>query len=170
MSQRFEDVLSQFIKLHVKDIVVIGDVESVDKETGTCSVMPLNSKLAIPKVRMTATRANLGDFAVIPKVGSSVLISRIGMTNEQWCVLHYSDVDEVLFHGGENGGLIKINELVSELNKTKAVVDAIAVSLNSWVIPPSPDAGLALKTLVTANLTGKTSGNYANLENEKVKH
>lgn len=124
-------------------------------------------------------------IVLVPKVGSYVLVSIIGNNAATAAVVKYSAVDQVkgqigntkfvitgddiVINGGDLGGMVKAKELKTQLDKTNAVVQAIVNSLSNWIVAPS-DGGAALKTFFAGQISGKSVGNYSNLENEKVKH
>jgi uncharacterized membrane protein YqiK len=74
-----------------------------------------------------------------------------------------------VFNGGDNGGLIIIQQLINEYNKTKEVVDAIADTLLNWTVTPT-DGGAALKVAAGIALAGKATGSFDSITNDNVKH
>ena len=81
-----------------------------------------------------------------PKVGSSVLCGVIGQDEDQCCVLKCSEVEKVVINGGQNGGLINIQTLVEQLDKTNEVIEAITGVLTGSPIPePGNGAASALQ-------------------------
>jgi hypothetical protein len=144
-------------------------VLAVNEDNYTIDVEPVD-QAELPDVRLKAAIDSVKDGVVeIPEVGSTVLIGLIGNKEEEAFLLKCSKVSKTVINGGSNGGLINIKTLTEELDKTKAVVDAIKQSLDSWVVVAS-DGGAALKTLWTDNGTGKSTGSFDNMEDEKVTH
>ena len=80
------------------------------------------------------------------------------------------DSDNVVFNGGGNGGLIKINTLITELQKNTAILSAI----KSVVSAPIPEAGngspSSLGQLLNSALLSLNVGSFTNMENDKIKH
>lgn len=129
---------------------------------------------------------SLGNATKYPVVGTKALI---GLINNQAGLAFMIDcqeftrylieiesgfkidlnADEILLNGDGFGGLVKWNALKAELDKTKALVNAIKNALVTWVPVPT-DGGTALKTIVTGSVAPVSAGNYSNLENENVKH
>ncbi len=74
-----------------------------------------------------------------------------------------------MFNGGEKGGLINIQTLIEELNKTNDVVNTIVNALTSWT-PVGGDGGAALKLYASTHLAGKVVGDFSDMEDIKVLH
>lgn len=150
-------------------IIEPATVKSVDTENLTC-VVELTDETEISDVRLKAAIDGVQDGIVqIPAVDSTVLVASIGNKVSVRCIIMVSEVSEVLINGGDNGGLINIQTLIAELNKTNAVVDALKDSLLNWTPVPN-DGGQALKTYAGTQLAGKDTGDFSNMEDEKVKH
>ena len=144
-------------------------VLDVDMTELTCTVQPIDGP-EIFDVRLKAAVTEVNDGMVqIPVVGTSVLCGLIGNDDNTCIVLAIDRVDQTLFNGGENGGLINIQTLINELNKTNDVVNAIKNSLTGWT-PVGGDGGAALKTYASSQLTGKVVGDFSAMEDVKVKH
>jgi len=79
-----------------------------------------------------------------------------------------SEVDTYIM-GEDKYSLLKAEDLITEVKKLQASVDAIANVLKNWTVVPS-DGGLALKTAAISALAGKTTGSFDGLVNEKVRH
>jgi hypothetical protein len=79
--------------------------------------------------------------------------------------------DSVIFNGGEIGGMVNASALVTELNKTNALLNTILAVLSG---PPIPEAGntapSALQAALSLALKGQQLGDYSQIENDKVKH
>ena len=145
-------------------------VKSVDEDSLTCVVTPLDDGAEIQDVRLKAAIDGVKDGIVqIPAVNSSVLVARIGNTTENRFVVAFSSVDKVVINGGSNGGLINIQTLVDNLNKSNELLAAIKMSFDSWTPAPG-DGGSALKLLYDTNAAGKTTGDFSDMEDDKVLH
>lgn len=77
---------------------------------------------------------------------------------------------EILFNGGENKGLVKIEKLVDKINAIEKDVNTLKQSFTSWV-PAPQDGGAALKGAV-ASWAGQQlqTTTKSDLENDKIKH
>jgi len=102
---------------------MLATVKTVDATMQTCDCMTADG-VEVFDVRLKAAvdETTQGMYA-IPKIGSHVLISRIG-TGDLFFVSCCTDVtkliievDEVVFNTGKNGGLVLITELTTMLNK-----------------------------------------------------
>jgi hypothetical protein len=186
-----EDVRKGLMRLFQKAQpiqVYPGVVDSVDESKFTCDVKPADGGPLFYDVRLkTNINSDNNGMICIPEVGSDVFISAIG-NNRNWAFVSlYSKIKKYLIvcsngvkieitengelhlNGDSLGGLIKINELKAELNKTNDVLLAIVQALSTWTVVPN-DGGAALKVMANTLLTGKSVGNYSNIENVKVKH
>lgn len=151
-------------------LVFPAEVKEVDKSTLSCTVLPLDG-VEMFDVRLKAGVENITEGLLeIPAVNSSVLIVLIGNSAENAFVAKCSLVEEVLFYGGDNGGLIRVNELVSQLEKVTNYLKAINGAFMAPV-PVSPgDGGTALAAHVFAQLSAEQLPDYSKIENPKVKH
>jgi hypothetical protein len=165
--ERLSEGFKSLIKVPLQ--VLPATVLSVDEENYTIDVEPIGFP-EFPEVRLKAAIDGVKDGVVeIPEVESTVLIGIILNQYEDAFLLKCSKVSKIVINGGSNGGLINIKTLIEELDKTKAVVDAIKQSLDSWVVVAS-DGGAALKTLWGTNGSGKSTGNFSSMEDDKVTH
>jgi hypothetical protein len=163
--------LIELLKTLGKTPVVVepATVKSVDTDNLTC-VVELADETEIPDVRLKAAIDGVKDGMVqIPKVDSTVLVGTIGNKVSVRFVLLFSEVEETLFNNGENGGLINIETLITELNKTNELVNALKESLTGFTPVPN-DGGNALKLYATTQTAGKATGDFSSMEDEKVKH
>lgn len=151
-------------------LVFPAQVKEVDRDTLTCTVLPQDG-VEMFDVRLKAGVENVTEGLVeIPAIDSSVLIVLIGNSAENAFVAKCSRVEEVLFYGGDNGGLIKVNELVSQLEKVTGYLKAIKSAFMAPV-PVSPgDGGTALAAHVFAQLAPEQLPDYSKIENPKIKH
>lgn len=141
------------------------EVLSVDEPNRRCSISA--TTLGSTEITMNADLCLLGNtgLVVIPSVGSTVLVMYSKTVNP--CIIQHSFIDKILLNGDDNGGLVLANELKTQLDKTNEVVNAIVTALTTWTPVPN-DGGLALKTFATAQLTGKTVGNYNNIQSDTI--
>jgi hypothetical protein len=151
-------------------IVEIATVKEVDEVNLSCLVELLVDETEIPNVRLKAGIDGVTDGIVqIPSIDSQVLIAMINNDVNTRVIVAFSKVDKTLINHGDNGGLINIQTLIENLNKTNEVVNAIKDSLLNWTPVPN-DGGAALKTYATTQLSGKVTGDFSDMEDIKVKH
>lgn len=104
-----------------RQILFPAEVKSVEGKT--CTV--LIGKLEVPEVLLTpADEGAEGKLIITPKVGSQVTVADLsGGELRQLAVVHWGEVEKITMsattielNGGENGGLVKIQELTQKLN------------------------------------------------------
>ena len=188
MSEIFQRLIDLSLKRHLPMQVFIGQVESVDIDTQTCTVV----REGAPKlfdVRLNATIAEYTDRLILkPKLNSSVLLAIIENDVNEAFLLACSEIEEIslnieeqsllinkegfVFNEGNWGGLIKIEELKTQLEKLTARVDGVIDALKkSKPAVGSSDGGKAYVDLVIAALAPFTeSEDYSEIEDDKVKH
>lgn len=143
-------------------------VESVDSNTCTVKV----DNLSISDVRLTATSETTNDvYLAVPSVGSNVLVGsfsgdlnnlfilKIDSLSEWHCKIDSMafklDKNGVEINGGNNGGMIKINELISWMQKIKTDLTTISTAMQSLGVP----------IVITTDIPVKI-----NFEDTKAKH
>jgi len=142
-------------------------VVSVDKDLNTCDVEPLDGDAELLDVRLTATEENQTGFLVYPDIDSSVIVTFLD--KDTAFVSMCTEVEEVVFNGGTNGGLINIETLILELNKNNAILTAIIQGFSTFTPTPA-DGGAALKALMISALSSLQLGDFSAMEDEKFKH
>ncbi|MBP1637449.1 MAG: hypothetical protein H6Q18_238 [Bacteroidetes bacterium] len=121
-------------------------------------------------------RAAIGDgddakkgCVITPVNKSSVIISRIGSSDELFVEM-FSEVESVVFDGGENEGLVKVKELTSKINVLENDINNLKTAFSTWVTVPS-DGGAALKAITTTWAGSQLQiTNKADIQNKKIKH
>lgn len=170
MKKKEEDILNKLKELAGNGYatVFVATVVSVDEAKPSCVIKTLTD-VEYFDVRLKASiEDNLEGMVVIPENESSVLVARLGTSNEL-AVISFSKVKKVLYYGGQNGGLINIQTLITELGKTNEVVNALKNSLTGFTPVPN-DGGNALKIYAGTQLSDKTVGDFSNMEDTKVLH
>lgn len=149
--------------------VFTGKVSAVDEGATTCEV-DIEEELTIFDVRLRAVITDDTGVWVLPKVGSFVQIAQIeGGTD--FVLLRASEVDKVfvkigdktleittdgfVFNGGNNDGLVKVNELVDQLNKIEDKVNDLISKFNNHThaitaVPTTCPAGAGTATGTTS--------------------
>lgn len=130
-----EQALAKLIETALSKIplsLTIGTVTEVDKENGTCEVAR-DGQPTLHDVRLNAViDAFDSQFTVYPSVGSFVVCLMMGDAST-YMVISTTHIDEILikagtsevrvtdsdilFNGGSLGGLVKISELTTALNR-----------------------------------------------------
>lgn len=163
------DVLTEFIARAMQGEELyhkIGVVESVDVEDATAVVNIANGD-AITDVRLQQIKTSNGIF-ITPMVGSPVLVG--WSDNTTAFIALYSDVQNVIYHDGTNGGLIKIEALTAKVNALVGAVNAMYAEFKAHthnVTGVSAPTGPVLPTPAQPDAMQFDKSDY---ENTKVKH
>lgn len=166
-----DKLIRDIVKPLIKTQVVKAVVTSVDKTEDTCEVKLIENDSERFEVQLRAVVDSAKNGLIIyPAEGSNVLVSIIGNNDADCFIVQYSEVDEIVYMDGTNGGLIKIIDLVKKLNNIENDVNSLKTAMSSW-IPVAQDGGAALKGVVSSwagqQLTPTVVGD---MENEKFKH
>jgi hypothetical protein len=73
------------------------------------------------------------------------------------------------FNDGDNGGLVKITDLVTKINNLETKVNDLITKLKAVVVPLAPSGTYPFST-VFGSVVNLTQTKKSDLENEKVKH
>lgn len=113
---------------------------------------------------------SLTTMIIKPAVGSTVLVADLSNGKmRDLVVLMVENVEKVIFNGGELGGLIKIEELKTQLNRMTARIDGIINAIKGGV-PVSQDGGAALQTSIVSLLPNGQKEDFSSLEDPKFLH
>ena len=123
--------------------------------------------------KRAAIKSGTDGIIITPVTGSTVIVSRIGKSEELFISM-FSDVESIVIDGGEYGGLIKIQELTNKINGLIKTVNTLIQQYNTHTHPVATtgsavaQSGLASATTMTA----QSAQNFKreDYENEKVKH
>lgn len=133
---------------------LVGVVKSVEGESCTVDV----GGLELTDVRLTAASDGAdGKLLLTPKEGSAVLLADLsGGELRDLAVVGYTAVEsieatceQITLNGGENGGLVNIENLVSKLNTIEKDINSLKQAFSTWV-PVPQDGGSSLKTSVAS--------------------
>ncbi|MCT4637292.1 MAG: hypothetical protein N4A72_06255 [Bacteroidales bacterium] len=189
MEENFQHLIELLLKQSIPSITTVGTVKAVDTDKLTCDVEredapPLHS------VRLHATEISHKSYVVIiPEVGSDVLCTIIDNDVNEAQVLSSSkpegvkikiaettvaiDKEGVTINNGDLGGLIKIEELKSDLKKLNNYLDslknAISTGLKAVGVSTAASGTLGAQAFDTA-ISAAQLPSYSELENQKVKH
>lgn len=182
-------------RLQSSSSTIYAVVKSVEQDKRTCNVTIDDAEFT-DVLLYSVENVDLKGFVMIPKVDSTVLVSRIGGSNELY-VSMFSEVDKVLltigdkvsmqiteetvevdaekivFNGGHNKGLVKIEELTDKIN---ALVDAFnshthKLMSGTVVVSGSPTSQTNPAPIEVPAITAKTQKlNKTDYENEKITH
>lgn len=170
--------ISQLVWRMVRDRIPVPTyLGKVTKVNGTESVtVDREDDGPTVEARLTATLSTKDTHIVaVPTVGSYVLVAIIGNEPTQPIVISVSEIDEVVIdspkvtiNGGSLGGLIKIEQLTSQLNKVEQKVNQLITAFNAHV---HPETGVTTAPAANAGTVPPLATTQRSaLENDKVKH
>lgn len=169
------DVASMLVKMTVGKLNSVFEVVTVKEIIDYNNITVINSnKVEITNCKVYTTSTANNTFIQIPSVGSKCLMFDIDTTvNSSYSnpyLFCFSDLKEIILLDSQNGGLVKVNELVNKLNTLETDLNYLKDIIKSW-IPVSEDGGASLKGLLTDYYNNKLElTNKNELENKNVKH
>ena len=165
ITEAIEKIAAKRLPMSVTEGVVV----TVDKDKRTCDI----ERDGLPElfeVRLNAVTTPTGVFTIYPKAKSMVLCAMIENNPTDAYVLSCTDIEEIVFNDGENGGMLKVDSVASELQSIKDDLNSIKTAFSNWVVVAS-DGGAALK-LATASWCSQQLADVDTdaLQNLKFKH
>jgi hypothetical protein len=152
---------------HLTDKVRMFDAEvnSVSMTDRTCEVTMIGGKSANTLTVRLMASADDG-LLMKPTIGSTIVVMMSEYTAP--FVAKYSGVDSITMLGGDLKGLVKVDDLVTQLNNLENDITNLKNAFTSWGVVPS-DGGGALK-LATASWAGSpiTNTQASDLENTNI--
>ena len=165
-------------------VLFTAEVDSVEDESCTVKI----GTLELTDVRLRAVLNSESDKIVVtPKRGSRVLVADLsGGSYSDLAVLSYSeaekvevvieqttctiDKDGIVMNGGNNGGLVNIDDLVAHINTIEDDINNLKTALSGWTPAPN-DGGAALKTAITTWFgTPIANTQKSDFEDTKITH
>ncbi len=151
-----------------KTFVAVVEDNYPDKDI--VDVRDLSGTMYIDVRKRAAVGKPAAGILITPTNGSSVLVSRIGDSDELFIAM-FSEIESIKIDGGENAGMVKVIELTKRLNAIEKSINDLKNVLKSWTPPAAPDGGAALKALSASwSNTQLEETQRSALENEKIKH
>lgn len=180
--------LKRMMRSELVDAAIAGTVKAVDASAFTCDVEPVDGGPVLYDVRLKVSRGGqeVGVFS-IPQVGSKVVVLVLAGNVNNCAVVSAEDVKEhvvrvnggaeirvkpngtITLNGDQFGGLVKVQELRSELAKVNAFLATLRSAINAAPVV-SGDGGAAFKGALSAAIGGLQLPSYNGIENTKVKH
>lgn len=145
-------------------IVEYATVESV--EENSCTVQMLTDKEGVLTDGILFQA--IGNVTFKPSLQATCLVLHIMNNDAEGMIVWCDKIDQMLINGDDLGGLINAPKLLDELDKLKKFQQKVQQVFQQWVVAPS-DGGAALKAL-SSQFTSMSVPNFADMENEKVKH
>jgi len=152
---------------HLTDKVRMFDAEvnSVSMTDRTCEVTMIGGKSANTLTVRLMASADDG-LLMKPTIGSTIVVMMSEYTAP--FVAKYSGVDSITMLGGDLKGLVKVDDLVTQLNNLENDITNLKNAFTSWTVTPN-DGGAALK-LASASWAGSpiTNTQASDLENTNI--
>lgn len=190
LKRKIEERLNEW-----KDFSFIGEVISVNETENSCNV-ERSEGVVYYNVRLNSIiNEDEKGIVFIPKKGSKVLVERLGGSNELYVSLYSSltkiksnigefslsitedgidlESKKITINGGDNGGLIKIEELTDKIN---ALVDTFnnhthMLDTGTVNVEGSPSKQSNLVPISVPAITSKaTKLSKSDYENKDIKH
>jgi|SRR6185437_2526444 len=150
-----------------------GTVKDVDDASRTCTVAPLDYPGAVlKKVRIAG--ASTGVY-LKPTVGSQVVvvpINRYTGVIVMWSALDSIAIDnnQIAFNGGNNGGLINIEALVTKINAIETALNNLVSEYNAHVHSGGTISGSTGTPVVPSTIDISPETARADIEDTAITH
>jgi hypothetical protein len=129
---------------------------------------PLNGDANIFGVKLIAG-TSATNLLITPTKGSVVIATFL--SKDTAFIGLYSDIDSVAIRGDQYGGLIKIEELVKDLQKFNVFLEAFTSVLGGIpVFEPGNGSPSALQAALNLALASLSLPTYTTIENDNIKH
>lgn len=155
--------------------IVLATVKEVDQSKMICHIDPIDEP-TIYDVRLTAEEGSKG-FRLVPKVGSWIIAANLYKDEAEWYIVGYSEIEKtfidatsIIFNGGENEGIVKVDALVSVINDLIQKINSLETKLATHThtaTPPGTPTTPPVPPIIPAPMLNKTASEF---ENDKVKH
>ena len=178
----------QSIGAPMEDAVMSGYVKAVDEAKATMSVVLNVNGQVLEGVMLHALGGSLKGLVVIPEADSDVVICSVDGSGEYMLVQADKikkvlldidsmqakvsgkveiNCDNIVFNGGENGGMVKVGRVIEKLNFIEEDLNKVKHVFNMW----QPVYENSLKTGLTTWIAQQLQEtNINDLEDTKVKH
>jgi len=142
----------------------------------TCQVTRVMDDKIIPDVRLNCSSDSSHGIVITPKIGSAVLVTSI--SEDDNFVSQFSEIEKISIvadtdieiNGGSFGGLVKIEELKTQLGKVTARIDGIIDALTNSQTAAQDGGATYKKGIVTKLNTLTDKEDFSNMEDTKCKH
>jgi hypothetical protein len=173
--------IEKYIRGQVARLVPVinfeAQVVSVDKTQDTCVVQPAEGP-EIPDVKLKSVISDADQKMICyPLVESFVTVSCLRNSYTDFYVSQYSAVeqvvtncDNVIFNGGENGGLVNWPDAKEQHDLVKQFIEAVKNACSIPVPEPGSGANSAFQAALNSAISSIDVPSFEGLEDTKVKH
>lgn len=156
----------------IPEQLIIAIVTEVDEGGLTCTCRTVNDDIDLYNVSLTAVSdEGASEIVTIPEIDSPALVAIIQNDLRNSYMVSCHKAAKIIIRGGALGGLVKVKELQSQLDKTNKLLQAV---INIVIGTPIPEPGnsspSALQIALKAAIGNHTLGKFDKIENEKVVH
>lgn len=193
MPGRISQLIMQIVRPLIKESVILGVASNINFDEQTCDVETLAGKADFKEVKLKGVIKNDDTgFIIYPKDGSEVAVCIIEGDEANAFVCQFTEIDSILIHlkngdntifkqhlmadgtlefnGGDLGGLINVEDLVTQMNKAQNDLNNLKSAITSWVPIPN-DGGAALKVALATYLGQSVQPTTrGNIEDTKITH
>tara|TARA_R110000796_G_scaffold73842_5_gene165890 strand:- start:4985 stop:5491 length:507 start_codon:yes stop_codon:yes gene_type:complete len=163
--QNIADMIRKLAKGDEEVYSIICEVSSITGDEA--DLTPVNGDADLLGVKLIAGSSGT-PLLITPVIGSVVVATFL--SKDTAFISLYSEIESVQIRGDQFGGLIKIEELVKNLDLLTKRVDGIIDAIKNGV-PIPQDGGVGLQTTIKAGLALIIQKeNFSNMENETIKH
>ena len=141
-------------------------VLSYDEDSKTIDCEPIDGSADFLTVKLQAEVSS--GVLIVPKVGSFIILEQT--SNDSAYVSLFGEVDEIILMDGENGGLVKVSELVDKMNNIENKLNTLLSTFNTHVhtgVTTGAGSSGTTPSIVSGSLTPTQ---IQDLENDKISH
>lgn len=149
---------------------VLFQAEVVSVTGDCCRVRIGGLELSDVRLKAVADGQTEGVLLVVPEVGSRVLVGSLTGDFRDLAVVGIERFEQLLLGGNGFGGMVKVTELVKQLNAVEKDINDLRSAIAKWG-PATGDGGAALKGALTVWLSGNLKPTrQGDIENTKIVH
>lgn len=168
-------------------LVTVGKVSNIDESKRICDIS-IDEDITLSNCRLNAIIDSYENhLLIVPKDNSMVAFITVGGKLTEPLIIAYSEIEKVLLtigesdiliedgkiemNGGNLGGLIKLQQLESNLDKLKKYVEDLATMASSAMAPMAAlDGGASVTTFNTNWGVMKAAFSFDDMEDTKITH
>lgn len=181
-------MFEQFIqKRTAQTFIIKGKVTTVDQQTATVDVEPLDGSTSYQDVRLLPL-ADTSTISLLTYPKKDSLVTIVKLDESEAFVLNCQEIEHLKlvvgnqfklvvdkdgdckFNDGTNGGLIIINKLQQEINKNSQILQTILSVLATPVNEAGNGSPSVFQQVLNLALQGAATADLSNITNDKIQH
>lgn len=181
MGLTIREAIQQIIKDEEELYSVVGIVTSVDEDKRTAEIEPIDGSGTIFDVKLQANESGTTGLVTIPAEDSEVVVTFLSKdtafvslcTDVEKILI---DTEEITINGGDNGGLINIEALVTKINAVEDALNSFITSFNSHThittatVSATAVPGVIAPPTVSSTDTITDTLTVGDIEDDKITH